>query len=130
MNSSRPRRAEQRGLRLVLLLLALSVKLVTPSGFMPGSTPQAPFVICTGAGPVAVGRLDGRAAADPAHHGAATICAFADHAAWPAPHPPRIPAAAGAVAYQAPARPPAFDLVPGRGLVAPPPPSHAPPILL
>jgi len=118
-----------RGLRLVLLLLAISVKLLTPPGYMPGASASAPLAICTGHGAAVLvdhrpgpGEPGGRA-------GSNQVCAFADHGAWPTPSPVFVPQSAS-FAFQPPADTALADLAPGRGLSAPPPPSHAPPRLL
>lgn len=113
----------------MLALLALAVAVIVPPGFMPAAAGHgSPLVICTGHGPATQMGLD-----KSARHGKAGKadgpCVFAGHGLAPplsiaealliaqAPHPRSI----------APAMP---DLLPGRGLAAPPPPSQGPPARL
>ena len=124
------RRAGLRAAFLTLAFLALLVKVAVPSGFMvaaPGSGPGFPLVICTGHGEVTKTTSDRKGGESKSRSDAP--CAFAGHAAPPTPAAaPEIASASFAHA----AAPPAirFDLVPGRGLAAPPPPSQGPPTLL
>jgi len=117
-----------RRLRLgfvVLALLAVALKVLTPPGFMIAQNGGSfPLVICTGHGPL---ELSGKA--DPVHGKTSTSdapCAFSGHVATPPPALIVVGAAVG-LAYLAPAMDRRGDLVPGRGLAAPPPPSQAPP---
>ena len=118
------------GLGVLIALLALMVGVVTPPGFMVASRGKAPaLVICTGHGPLATtggtgipDQPDGKV-----HHDGA--CPFAGHGIAVAP----VPAGAVLVFRQAPVAAPdarVADLAPGRGLAAPPPQSHAPPVLI
>jgi hypothetical protein len=106
-------------------LLAVALKVVIPSGFMIAQSRGAfPLVICTGHGP-----LDLSGKPDPVHgkkssHDAP--CAFSGHAVTTPPASFAMTAAEGLV-YLAPAMDRRGDLVPGRGLAAPPPPSQGPP---
>ncbi len=118
-----------RRLRLglaVLALAALALKVLIPSGFMVAQTGGAfPLVICTGHGP-----LDLSGQTDPLHGKKSSSdapCAFSGHAAT-TPPPSLLIAAAVGLVYLAPAIDRRGDLVPGRGLAAPPPPSHGPPL--
>ncbi len=125
-----PRRNGWRGALLALAALALFVKIVVPAGFMVAA-PQAaggvPLVICTGHGPLE----------SPADHDKGGLsksrsdapCAFAGHAAPPTP---ALGVAVPASTFTAYARPVGdiSDLIPGRGLAAPPPPSQGPPLTL
>lgn len=125
--------------------LALMVRALVPAGFMVApvgqSTPGLPIVLCTGQGDVpALLRADGTvtvpgaamgsgAPADPAPGGFDhSDCVFAHATASPAAPPAAGPSAPALL--RDPARPvvASLDLVPGRGLAAPPPPSTAPPI--
>jgi len=117
-----------RRLRLglaVLALLAVALKVLIPSGFMVAQTSGGfPLVICTGHGP-----LDLSGAGDPLHGKKSSNeapCAFSGHAATTPPPSLLITAATG-LFYLAPAIDRRGDLVPGRGLAAPPPPSQGPP---
>lgn len=112
-----------------LALLALAFNVLVPQGFMTvAGSGGIRIVICTGAGAVTA-----LVAADADHphgdtaRGHAQDCAFAGHAAPPAP--PLAPAlllqrfaivAAPVAAWR-------IGLFPGRGMAAPPPPSQAPP---
>ncbi|MGJ3647865.1 DUF2946 family protein [Sphingomonas sp. GlSt437] len=109
-----------------LTLLALLFKSYVPSGFMvaQGGT----IVICTGIGPMTM--------ADPRHDAPAApdkksdhCCPFAGNAAPPLP-PATVPLLAMPGPDQARVADAALDIVPGRGLAAPPPPSRAPPFSL
>jgi hypothetical protein len=117
-----------RRLRLglaVLALLAVALKVITPPGFMIAQTSGGfPLVICTGHGP-----LDLSGKSDPIHGKKSTHdapCAFSGHAATSPPASCVVSAAVDLV-YLAPAIDRRGDLVPGRGLAAPPPPSQGPP---
>ncbi len=132
--SSVPIISKGRGAFVLLAALALALMLVLPAGTMlvgQGSAMQ--IVLCTGQGPLL-------AAVDDAHpgdsHGPADQsagdhpCAFAGHGAplLAAVAPPAV-----LQPYTTAALPPAIvgrDQLPGRGLAAPPPPSHAPPAIL
>ena len=122
---------------LTLALLALSVKVLVPQGFMvaPQPSADAPFalVICTGHGTLVV---DPAGAAKPGSehrdpsgksptHDAP--CAFSGHGAA-APPPSLAPVATVEFVSHvfAPAQRVA-DLAPGRGLAAPPLPARGPP---
>ncbi len=115
---------------LTLAFLALIVKVAVPSGFMvaaPGSGPGFPLVICTGHGEITKTTPDGKGGESKSKSDAP--CAFAGHAAPPTPAVrPEIADASFAHAAAQPII--RFDLVPGRGLAAPPPPSQGPPTLL
>jgi hypothetical protein len=115
-----------RGSGLLLVLLALAVRLATPDGWMlaSGDGHGAPrMIICTGhveAGAPTPGRPD---KADHSQH----PCVFAG--AHAAAAPPMLVASLGTTSVVISAPPPArlADQRPGRGLAAPPPPSHGPP---
>lgn len=112
-----------------LAALALLVQVLVPRGFMVGRDAGVPgLVVCTGHGPLF----------GPADHGQpgkapkSTVdapCGFAAHGA--AAGPPALTLIVGApFAAEAKIGVRIFDLAPGRGLAAPPPPSHAPPAQL
>jgi len=109
----------------VLALAAVALRVLIPSGFMVAQTRGGfPLVICTGHGP-----LDLSGQTDPLHGKKSANdapCAFAGHAATTPPSSFEMIAAVGLV-YVAPAIDRRGDLVPGRGLAAPPPPSQGPP---
>lgn len=128
MNRSSIRANSGRRWFIALAALALLIQVLVPQGFMFSAEASTPgLVICTGHGPLVV--------ADPHHPAKApkskadAPCAFAAHGvATPPPTPVDTVAVAFITADQTPER--AFDLAPGRGLAAPPPPSHGPPALL
>jgi len=109
----------------VLALLAVALRVLIPSGFMVAQSRAGfPLVICTGHGP-----LDLSGKTDPLHGKTSTTdapCAFSGHAVTTPPAAFVVGAAVGLV-YLAPAIDRRGDLVPGRGLAAPPPPSQGPP---
>ncbi len=122
------RRAAWRGAFLTLAFLALVMKVAAPPGFMVAATgaPGAfPLVICTGHGPLTPLGQDSKGGESKSRSDAP--CAFAGHGAPPTPAA-GLPIARPAFAQAADVSPLPLDLVPGRGLAAPPPPSHAPPI--
>ncbi len=119
------------GLGVLLALLALMAGVASPPGFMVAARGRtATLVICTGHGPETIvagpGAPDHRSG-KAGHDGGP--CPFAGHGVAVAP--PLTGVASGLTLATAPATvatPP--DLAPGRGLAAPPPPSHAPPVLV
>jgi len=113
-----------------LVLLAFLLQGLTPTGFMVAREGgRATFAICTGHGAAhSLSDLAGDPAKAPKSRPDAP-CAFAGHGVGAAP--PIVALIASPIAT--PAAPPAtaarFDLAPGRGLAAPPPPSQGPPTL-
>lgn len=109
-----------------LAFAALALKVLIPSGFMVAETRGSfPLVICTGHGPL---ELSGTS--DPIHGKKSNTdapCAFSGHVASTPPASLVVSAAVGLV-YLMLAMDRWGDLVPGRGLAAPPPPSQGPPI--
>jgi hypothetical protein len=122
-------RTSGRHVLLALAILALCMKIAFPPGFMAGSSLAQPIVICSGQGPamVMMDRDGHRMPAEAPHKGGDHSCTFAGHGA--APLTPDLRSAS--VAEPSPLEadlPAAFPAVtPGRGMAAPPPPSHAPP---
>lgn len=127
MMTGRDRTERVGGLWLVLAMLAVTLRILAPSGYM--TTPEQPFalVVCTSEGALNL-------KSDPSHqdHGAPQShapCAFAGLGLAAAPPEPltatapvvfaRVPEPAGRQA----------SLRPGQGLAAPPPPATGPPIL-
>ena len=114
-----------RGVCLALAALALAIKVLIPQGFMVANQGGAfPLVICTGHGPAAE-RDDGKKG--PAQKYSDAPCAFAGNITPPPPSAAAIPAEPYAAVAERLADDRAADLMPGRGLAAPPPQSHAPP---
>jgi hypothetical protein len=121
-------------LALVLALVAWSLRLAIPAGFMtaPAAAPGlAPLlVICDGAADAAKAKA-GKPVQKPAENKTTAdhACPFAQAATVAPPPPPALFAIvrlASQSADIAPVKP--RDLFPGRGLAAPPPPSQAPPL--
>ena len=122
-------RTDARRAMLVLAFLAVALKIMFPPGFMPGSSLATPIVICTGQGPAMTMEGGGHHRHhDMPQQGSDHACPFAGHGATPLTPDLGAPIAA--------AQPVAVALIdayptiaPGRGMAAPPPPSHAPPAL-
>jgi hypothetical protein len=119
------------GVSALLAIVALLINVLAPPGFMIAPARHgATIVICTGHGPMTVAGPD----SSPSHKGDKTrhdgACAFAGHGVGATP--PSL-ALARPVAFE-PARADLSatrrDLLPGRGLAAPPPPAQAPPLLI
>jgi hypothetical protein len=118
---------ERRWLAPALASLALLVQVLVPQGFMVSAdAPAHGLVICTGHGPL-LGLADRHGKPVKAPKATADApCGFAAHGAGAAPPAlarlpsPPFEAAARIIVL-------AFAGAPGRGLAAPPPPSHAPP---
>lgn len=110
-----------------LAMLALFLQVLVPQGFMAAREGGLPaIVICTGHGPV-LNRddLGGHPSKAPKSR-SDVVCGFAGHGASVAP--PSTPDAPRASMHHVPdVVAPQADLVPGRGLAAPPPPSQGPP---
>ncbi|MDB5365263.1 MAG: hypothetical protein JWM77_1190 [Rhodospirillales bacterium] len=111
-----------------LVLLALCARLLVPAGLMPGGDTVRiaglSFSICTSAGLV-----DAQHPVDNSDDaGRKADCVFASVGATSVPTPSAL---ALPVAFAQPTTSvaPLLDLIPGRGLAAPPPRSHAPPAL-
>lgn len=125
MGTHRRSFATLRGGLFGLALLALALKVLCPPGVMVAETRgPTPFVICTGHGPLDLSR-----SSDHPHGGKASLdapCVFSGGASAAPPTAPLVPSSTAYV--YSPARiGGSADLVPGRGLAAPPPPSHGPP---
>jgi hypothetical protein len=116
-----------RGVFLALVLAAISLRILTPPGFMTAPSPGGlRLVICTGHGPLALNLPQrDRSKSSPAAK-ADGPCIFAGGAAAPPPDEAVMAAAGGVEISPAPnARPAA--LAPALDLSAPPPPARAPP---
>ena len=117
---------------MTLAFLALVMKVAAPPGFMfaaqgngAHSAPAFALVICTGHGPLDLAKdKDGQT-----KQRADAPCAFAGHAAPPTPALGASTPRPRLAEYKAPLAVFA-DLMPGRGLAAPPPPSQGPPLTL
>jgi hypothetical protein len=112
-----------------LATLALVLQIAVPAGFMVGDAPGGPsLIICTGHGAAPATRDHGQPGKAPSQK-SNTVCAFAGHGG--APPTPQAQVALAAP-FEVEAQPLAlrFDLTPGRGLAAPPPPSQGPPGLI
>jgi hypothetical protein len=111
-----------RGVSLTLVIFALAMKVLAPPGFMVASnTGSFPLVICTGHGPLIIGDHGDHKTSD-------APCAFAGSATPPTPSVVASIAEPIAIAIDQVVGVQGDDQTPGRGLAAPPPQSHAPPI--
>jgi len=113
-----------RGCAITLAALAILIQVCVPQGYMVRADRAVQgLVICTGHGAFSLATQD--------NHGKApksvdSACAFALHGALGgAPTPIRIAGLRIEAETEVAAR--LFDLAPGRGLAAPPPPSQGPP---
>ncbi len=134
-------RTAPRNVFVALAVLALAFKLLFPPGFMPGTSLGQPIVLCDGQAPMpamavpmtGVARpmagMDhhGAKPGKPSHGGAEHVCPFAGLGATPLGLSFASSAADAPPPIAAPAQPRADRGAPGRGMAAPPPPSHAPP---
>jgi hypothetical protein len=120
-------RSSWRGVFLALTVLAVSMRVLIPPGFMTGDGPGQPLVICTGHGPLRLyASLAGHAPATQGGLKADAPCLFAALAAAPPPTPPMLgpsPFRAGSASQHAKLE----SLVSGPALGAAPPPARAPP---
>jgi len=112
-------------------LAAMILHALLPAGWMPARGGQ--LVICTGQGAaVAADRFSaldpGDASKSPPQSKQDHPCAFAGHSAGAVPALPGDSAGKLAWIPFADALPVTRLIAPGRGLAAPPPPSHAPPL--
>lgn len=135
LNRLRSKTAD-RDVFVALASLALFFTLLFPAGFMPGTSLDRPIVPCSGQGAMpglampmagmAHGKHQHR---DPTHKGADDqACPFAAMAIALPPAQP-VPVIRLAPAYPPPGVARSEASAPGRGMAAPPPPSHAPPAL-
>ena len=113
---------------VLLVALAFAVRLATPAGWMLSASASGPtLVICTGHGLQTLpdpGKTPGHAPDKSSDH----PCVFAGAHAAPTPAALiAIPTGSPAPVDAAPSII-AADQRPGRGLAAPPPPSHGPPL--
>ncbi len=121
--------ADANALGVLLAFLAVFLNVLIPQGTMAARRGDAvAIVICTGHGPlVAPGRPD-TDKSGAAHHDSA--CAFAGHGLMDAPPVLAVQTVSMVLAEAPIAGPGSGDLVPGRGLAAPPPPAQGPPRLI
>jgi hypothetical protein len=129
--SNRPFRTWLARAPLAAALLALTVQLMFPAGFMaaqPGAGHGMPIVICTLQGQVTMDwdALTGQHKQTPAKP-MQQMCAFAGHAVADGPPAPMAVSQPVAFAVYVPAAV-AYIVYPGRGLAAPPPPAIGPPL--
>ncbi len=115
-----------RGSGLLLVALALALRLAAPDGWMVAGGADGPkLVICTGHMPASPDHPDGHGGSGHSDH----PCVFAGAHISPAPPLLAATLAPTMASYAAPVPSPLTDQRPGRGLAAPPPPSHGPPHL-
>jgi hypothetical protein len=112
-----------------LAVLALVLVIAVPPGYMVDrSAGRAGIVVCTGHGPLVVGSDPSAQPGKLPKKSRSAACAFAGHPGSAPVVPVFLPTSVR-LAVVAPAAVSAPDLLPGRGLAAPPPPSQAPPRL-
>jgi hypothetical protein len=113
---------------MTLTMLALALKVLVPQGFMLSERGAGiPLVICTGHGPLVLSDDGHGGSKDPARKKSDAPCMGAGNVT---PVAPSTLAAVSVSIVPVADRLPgdmALDLIPGRGLAAPPPQSHAPP---
>ena len=128
-------RSGWRGTLVALSLFALTLRLLIPAGFMPGKSLSMPIVVCTGQGPML---MTMNVAVDPDHrsepgqtpsHGSGHPCDFASLGASALFATPIVASMAPTVVADDGITTPRPQTAPGRGIAAPPPPSHAPPTI-
>jgi hypothetical protein len=122
MSPSNPSR--QWSAWFAMALMAVLVRAIVPTGFMIAPERGLNLVICSGFGPVA-SRTEGETPSK-APHKAEQPCAFAGFHTATSTDAVALVAAPSEWIAAAPLLL-SLDLTPGRGLAAPPPPSHAPP---
>ncbi|MBV9512220.1 MAG: hypothetical protein JO303_18270 [Caulobacteraceae bacterium] len=127
--------AAARGWFLSLAAFALLLQLAVPAGFMPSASARiggidAPvLVICTGHGPLLGLDGHGKPGKAPPKSNSDAPCGFAGHGAAAAPPLSALLSMQAAPAMRT-SRLATFDLTPGLGLAAPPPPAQGPPNVL
>ncbi len=110
---------------LVLALAALWIQALIPAGYMISPDQGPGLVICTGHGPLTGQNRHPDGAPSANHDG---VCLFAGHGLAVAPPLlARLPTRQ--IIVHSPTITVSVAQTPGRGLAAPPPPSHAPPEL-
>ena len=115
----------------VLAVLALTLRVLVPTGFMVATVPDGglQMTLCTGMGAITTAPDEGGKAPDTGKGASDSPCAFAgltvftpaESVLLPVPAPWPSPAVSGEVRTE--------DLRPGLGLPAPPPPKTGPPSL-
>jgi hypothetical protein len=117
------------GLAACLAIAALFLQCLVPPGFMVGQTAGGPaIVVCTGHGPLQIKSETSGKPGKPSKSADLGICVFAGHGGV-APTPVLSIPLSTRLAVAAEPAVASPDLLPGRGLAAPPPPSQAPPAL-
>lgn len=130
MESLSASRGIWRRAALTLATIALVLKIAIPPGMMVGP-PQVtagldiPLVICTGHGMLVISEPG--SPKQPGHRHTDAPCAFASSNATSTPLLMAAISEPVRIEFVIPPTAGADDLAPGRGLAAPPPPSHAPP---
>jgi hypothetical protein len=121
----------RRSAVLALAMLALLLKVLMPPGFMLADPGHGTLIaLCTGHGTLTFAPDDHGKSKAPVQKKADAPCMGAGNVSPPSPSGVAAPAKAVIYAPQDAPRAPSLDLLPGRGLAAPPPPSQGPPSLL
>ena len=127
MDHKGPKIGIWRSLAVTLSVLAIALKVLTPSGFMMAQQAGGfPLVICTGQGPMVITDHGDQKA--PAHKTADTPCAFAGLGATLAPDLGGQVALVSQIDLHLVQQAPWTDQTDGRRMAAPPPQAHAPPV--
>jgi hypothetical protein len=124
----RHRSAGWRSVCLTLTLLALAFKVLVPQGLMLSEQgPGIPLVICTGHGPLTLSDDGHGGSKDPAQKKSDAPCMGAGNVTPVTPLTLAVVSEPIVLVADSPHSGKTLDLIPGRGLAAPPPQSHAPP---
>lgn len=117
-------------------MLALAMKILIPPGFMPGTSLAQPLVLCPGQAPMpmtsgmamaSMGHGSHHDSDGHSHDGNDHPCTFAGLGATALAADLHGPLLSPVPAVRAPALAALYAVASGRGMAAPPPPSHAPP---
>jgi hypothetical protein len=120
-------RSSWRGVFMALTVVAISMRLLAPPGFMTAAGPSGPrLVICTGHGPLAIGAERSDPAKAPSGAKSDTPCLFAATAVGPAPTMAMIPRAIRSLA-RAETNLARSDLIGEPRPISAPPPARGPP---
>jgi hypothetical protein len=119
-----------RSVCLTLTILALVLKVLVPQGFMLSERgPGFPLVICTGHGPLTLIDDGHGVPKNPAQKKSDAPCTGAGNVTPVTPSALSTASEPVVLVADRLHSDLAFDLIPGRGLAAPPPQSHGPPAI-
>jgi hypothetical protein len=113
---------------MTLTILAIALKVLVPQGFMISERgPGFPLVICTGHGALSLADHGHGVPKDPAHKKSDAPCTGAGNVTPVTPSALCVVFRSAVLVADQLHGDKALDLIPGRGLAAPPPQSRAPP---